>query len=279
MRPCFWVEKPERVVTLEQPDELLGGHHRHVAARIPGAAGKVTGGDDIVELQERVIWWRWFLAPDIDAGSRHLARFERPLECGLVADAATRRHDEIDARLHQREGAIVEQVQGLRRARAVDRDVIGLPKQVVERCFFAAAPLDLLARQVRVVREHTHVEGGSADLGDAPADMTEADNANGTANDLVAKKLRHRQKADATSQGPVVQEHALGECDHHRYGVFGDRFAIAARLIDDDDAGSRAGVDIDRIGTGAIHGNDEQVRHALQEIAGYVEPAGDHVAA
>src|SRR5690606_8217046 len=105
-------------------------------------------------------------------------------------------------------GAIVDQVQGLRRARAVDRDVIGLPKQVVERCFFAAAPFDLLARQIRVVREYTHVEGGSADLGDAPADMTEADNADGTADDLVAKEFRHRQKADAASQSTVVQEHA-----------------------------------------------------------------------
>ena len=55
--------------------------------------------------------------------------------------------------------------------------------------------------------------------------------------------------------------------------MFGDRFGIAAGLIDDQDAALSAGLHVDGVVTGAVGGDDQQVRRVLEELgAGMVVP-------
>ena len=60
----------------------------------------------------------------------------------------------------------------------------------------------------------------------------------------------------AGAQRPVAFDHALDERQQHAEHVFGDRFGIAAGLVDDQDATLGASLHVDGVVTGAVGRND-----------------------
>ena len=64
-----------------------------------------------------------------------------------------------------------------------------------------------------------------------------------------------------------VCDDPLGEREHHGEHVRRHRLGVAAGLVDDEDAGLGAVLDVDGVEAGAVGGDDEQVGHAREQVA------------
>ena len=71
----------------------------------------------------------------------------------------------------------------------------------------------------------------------------------------------------AGAQRAIAFDHALAERQQQAKHVFGDRFGIAAGLIDDQDAALGAGLHVHGVVTGAVGGHDQQVRRVWRSSA------------
>src|SRR5579871_1541435 len=89
----------------------------------------------------------------------------------LVVDRAARRRNKVSGRLHQRVFARADQVAGFRRERAIDRDEVGAPKELVEFDLGGAAGAHRGGVEIRVVGQHVHAKQHAGEFGDAAADM------------------------------------------------------------------------------------------------------------
>ncbi len=58
---------------------------------------------------------------------------------------------------------------------------------------------------------------------------------------------------------------SLRQRQQHSERVLGNGFAIAAGLVHHQDAGIRAGLDVDRVVTGAIRGDEQHIGHARDQ--------------
>ena len=209
---------------------------------------------------------RRLLVPDVDAGAAQLARLQRRIERGLVGDAAARRGHEDGALLHAGDGRRIDHAQRFAGARTVDRDEIGLREQFLQRHRTRAAPGDLVGADIRIVGQHGHAEGGRK-ARDARADMADADQSDGLAGNVVPHQVFTRIAAVAP-QAPVAFVYPLRQRQHHAERVLGDRARVHAGLVDDDDAGLAAGVDIDGVVAGAAGRDADQLGAARQQFGG-----------
>ena len=139
-------------------------------------------------------------------------------------------------------------------------------EQLVHRHGGGAAPGDLLLGQVGVGGEHGHPEG-PRELGDAAADVADADQAEGLAADLAAHQVLAAVAA-VPPQPAVVLGDALGEVEHQPERVLGDRRGVGARLVHDEHAGPGAGGDVDGVVAGADRGHAEQPGAAFEQLRG-----------
>ena len=149
-------------------------------------------------------------------------------------------------------------------AGAVQRHEVRPPEQFVHRHGGGAAPGDLLLGQVGVGGEHRHPEG-PRELGDAAADVADADQAEGLAADLAAHQVLAAVAA-VPPQPAVVLGDALGEVEHQPQRVLGDRRGVGARLVHDEHAGPGAGGDVDGVVAGADRGHAEQPGAAFEQL-------------
>src|SRR5262249_22753933 len=181
-------------------------------------------------------------------------------------DEAARGGDEIGVRLHQRELVRADHAARPFVERAVDRHEVRAPQQLVERHLDRAARGDRLLVEIRIAGDDLHAEETTAELGDAAAAIAEADEADVAPLDIIA----HEAAAvvhGAASQGVFGLNDLLGEHQHHGEHVRRHRLGIAAGLVDDEHAGVGAVLDVDGIEAGAVGGDDEQVRHAVEQLA------------
>ena len=209
---------------------------------------------------------RRLLLPHVEARARDLLCAQRFLERLLVMDAAARRGDEIGARLHQRILLRADHAARLVGQRAIDRDEIRLPHQLVELDLLDAVLRHHLGRHIGVVGEHPHREQPAAQLREALADIAEADDADG----LVAQVVADEDIAVEILVAPhraVGLDDALGEAEHHGERVLGDRLLVAAGLVEHQHARVGAGLQVHGVVAGAVGGDDQQALRAAQQIA------------
>ncbi len=166
-------------------------------------------------------------------------------------DEAPRGGDEIGVRLHLRELLRADHAAALPGQRAIDRDVIGALQQFVELDLLRAPFRDFRSGKIGVVGQHIHAEQALAELGDAAADIADADNADGAALRLGADQRIAVDVAIAT-QRAVGLDDALRQRQQHAERVFGDRMRVAAGLVDHEHACLGAGLDIDGIEACAV---------------------------
>src|SRR5262245_66647828 len=115
---------------------------------------------------------------------------------------AARGSDEIGVRLHQRELPRAYHAARAFVERAVDRHEVGAPQQLVERHLDRTARGDRLLVETRIAGDDLHAEEAPAELGDAAADIADADDADGAPLDVIAHEdaaVMHR----AAPQGVV----------------------------------------------------------------------------
>ena len=86
-----------------------------------------------------------------------------------------------------------------------------------------------------------------------------------------------RLTLDSRRELAIGLDDALGQRQHHRQRMLGDGMGVAAGLVDDQHAGIGAGLDVDRIESRAVAGDEQQVRRALQEGSIDMEMRGQFV--
>ncbi len=146
-------------------------------------------------------------------------------------------------RLHQRIFARADHLARLVGQRTIDRDEIGAAQQFVELDLGRAARANVLGAQIGVVGQHLHAKQPAAQFGDAPADIAEPDDADGSPEHFAAGEVvAIAQRAGA--QRAIAFAHPLDQAQHHAEHVLGDRFGVAAGLIDDEDAALGAVLDV-----------------------------------
>src|SRR6516225_10081204 len=202
-RPHLRIDDAGRALAVERHDELLGGDAAHIGARLARHARGVGARDHVVELQQRMVGRRRLLVPHVEAGAGDLFCAQRLGERALVMYEAARRGDEIGVRLHQRELARADHAAGSFVERAVDRHEVGAPQQLVERHLDGAARGDRLLVEIGIAGDDLHAEETAAELGDAAADIADADDADRAPLDVIADEdtaVEHR----AAPQGGLV---------------------------------------------------------------------------
>jgi hypothetical protein len=160
---------------------------------------------------------------------------------------------------------------------SVYRNYVGGVQQVVEWGFLGAARGDFGGGEVGVVGQHAHVEQTAAKLRDAGADVADADDPDGLAKNIAA----HEGAAigdQPLPHGAVGFHQAFRQAQQHGHHVLGDGFLVATGLVDDQYAGLRAGIEIDRVVAGAIGGDQQQVGGARQQVGGGVERGREFIA-
>ena len=123
----------------------------------------------------------------------------------------------------------------------------------------ALRPGDGLFVEERIVGQHRHVEHRRAQLGEAAADVAQADDADRLVVDVVA----HVEVAvlhGAVAERIVDLHHLLRQHQHHAEHVGRHRVGVAAGLVDDEDAGIGAVLDVHGVVAGAAGRDDQEVR-------------------
>jgi hypothetical protein len=180
-------------------------------------------------------------------------------------DESARGGDEERVRLHQRELLRADHAAAAGIERARNRDEIGASQQVVKFDLLRAPRRNFLCAEIRIVGDRLHVQQAVAKLGDSAADIADADDADGLSPGLVADQRVAVDVALAPQRAVGFQD-AFRERQKHAQRMLGDRIGVAARLVDDQHARVGTGSDVDGIETGAVGGDDQQVRRPLQEI-------------
>src|SRR6266481_8439170 len=101
VRPDLGVDDTRRPLAVEGIEDLFGGDPAHVFPRLLGDTRGVGACQHVIELQQRMLWRRRFLGPDIEACAGDALFAHRLEQRGLVVDKAPRRGDEKRMRLHQ----------------------------------------------------------------------------------------------------------------------------------------------------------------------------------
>lgn len=180
------IGKVNAVLYISVSDEvvyLIGCHERAVRVGFRGEAPEVRDGDDSVKPYERG-------RGKVGDIRGYLARGERRSDCLGIDDAGVREVYYPHPVLHLGKGLRVYKVLRLRRERDMKRDVVGFGEYVALRRLFdiAGEPPRRLDREVWVATDdlHTKAYGG---VSHKASDSAEADNAEGLAEDLGARKF------------------------------------------------------------------------------------------
>ena len=122
---------------------------------------------------------RRFVHPHVDAQSCDVLRFQRGLNGVLVQHAAARRGDDDSARLHHRQFLGIDQIVRFLVIGAMQRQKARFLEQRGEINLGGAPRCAFLGTDIRIVRQHLHFQSFAADARHPPADIADADQADG----------------------------------------------------------------------------------------------------
>jgi hypothetical protein len=177
----------------------------------------------------------------IEAGGRHLAGLQRGNERGFLDDAAAGAVEQAHAFPAFCQRRLVDEIVRRIRQRHVNRDVVGLHEQLVERHHLNLHRLRPARREIGIVGQDAHAERLRA-LGDFGADAAQPDDAERLAEKLAAGEMlaiplsgphRGRGLRHGTGAAEDVRERQLrrgnrvaGRGVHHDDPALGGRFDV-----------------------------------------------------
>jgi hypothetical protein len=103
---------------------------------------------------------------------------QRATKSVFVDDAAASGINQVRRSLHQRKSSLIDHSAGLGRQRAVNRDDIGFPQQLIQPHPLASQGRDMRFRNVRIRNKNIHFERPRAER-HSRADISHPDNAEG----------------------------------------------------------------------------------------------------
>ena len=215
--------------------------------------------DAVGQMGERVIGPRRLLVEHVGAVAADATRLEGGSHVGRVHDLATGAIEDEHARFHLRDRVGTDQVAGFRREIRVERDVVGLGKQFVER----RGPFDPVLHGERVVpvnvvadRLHSKRLGPDRHLLADPPHADDPDR-------LVEQFVAGLPLPAARPRRITVEEEVLLECQEQKKRVLGDGRMVHARREQQRNPKLRAALDVDLVDTDAVFGEYLQPRPGL----------------
>src|SRR5215831_1378191 len=115
---------------------------------------------------------------DVERSAGNFPLLERLAKSVFVDDAAAGGIDQVRRSLHERESPLIDHSAGLGCQRAVNRDNIGFPQQLIQPAPLTTQGCDMRFGNVRIVNENIHFERPRAER-HSRSDIAYADNAEG----------------------------------------------------------------------------------------------------
>ncbi len=191
---------------------------------------------------------RRFVLEDVERGSGKLVFVERIEQSALVDDAAARAVDDIRVRLQQLQLARTDDAARTIAQRDVQRHDISTLQKLIERDERDIERVGARLRNIRIVAEEAHPECACT-LRHVTADASEADDPERFSEKLGADEWFAIPAAGAQC-GDGVRRVAR-EREHQPESLLRCRQRVRTGRIENDDAGLRRGIDVDRIDTNA----------------------------
>ena len=163
---------------------------------------------------------------------------------GFVQQFAPCAIHQAHAFLHLAQRLRIDHACRLRSQADMQRDVVRLGVELIQRNHGDIQLLRQTRRDVRIVRDHLHTEGKGATR-DFDADAPQSDDAQRLAAQLGA--LQRFLFPLAGVHGGIGAGEEARQRQHESKGVLGDRYSIAAGSVHDDDAALGSGIEIDVI--------------------------------
>ncbi len=232
-------------------------------------------GDHLFQFDQRMLRRRRFVDVNVQRRAGDFAGLYRLGEIVLIDDAAARAVDNAHAVFHLGEGGFVDQSLGVGRERNMHGNEIRLGKNLIERARLHAHARDILGGDERIETDDFHPQSGSA-FGDDPADVAEADDADGfvaklDADELIALPLAGFERRDGL--GDMARQR------HHQGNrMFSGSNVVAAGRVHDHDApfGRRVGVDVLVADAGAA--DHLEILRRVDQLRSDPRAAADHPA-
>ena len=229
-------------------------------------------------MDERVITRRGLVHEHVARRGADLPRGEGDIEIVLVDDAAARGVDEQQVRIRRGEHRRVDEV-----ARGIaERDAHVHEVRTAEELrqgvdLFIAPGGALGGRAARIPAQDAHVERRAQDIRHAVGNVARADEAERAAGHLVADEFLRAEVVEAAGAQAVVDKLQLPvERQQLRHGQLRDGRRAEARHIRHRHAVLGGGLRVDRVAADAVHGDDLQVRRALDDRARHGRAADNH---
>ena len=248
-------------------DDLLG----HLRLGLHGGGAEVRRGDDPGVGHQRVLLRR-LLAEDVQGRAGHTPVLDGGEQRRLVDEAAAGHVQEPDALLDTRQLPGAQQAASTLHQGGVYGEEVALLQQLVHCRKLNALAGGALRGDEGVERDDAHVqaEGPAGHLG---ADATEADDAQDLAPDLHAHEVAATPLA--ALEGGVRLGDVAGEGEDKGNGVLGGGHGVARGGVDDGDAASCGGFQVDVVDAHAGSAHDLEVRPGFQDVGGDLGVAAD----
>ena len=166
--------------------ELLSHLFRDADLRLLRRGTKVRGTEDLLVLDEsRVLGW--FFLVDVKGGAVAVTRLDRRQQCCLVNNASSRDVDHADSLLAGRQGLLVQHVPRLRKQGDVERDVVSLRPDLLQRQSLDSEGSCLFRSDDGIIADGPHTKGSHASR-DFASNATQADDRQRLAKHLVPRE-------------------------------------------------------------------------------------------
>src|SRR3954469_2610014 len=270
-----------RVDEVEWP--LAGEHAQHLGrrrhARAPARrdrhAGEVRRQYNVVQLEELVLAGQPIGLVDIQHGALDLLVLQEMNQGLFVDHRAASDVDDPCSLLHVLQGLFIDQMARLRRERTRHDHDVAFSQQNLQR---HAVSVWRQSIHPALRSEDLHSEAMPANLGDAPADLADADDADGAALELHrADSALARLVPRFAAHGGRDGDDVAGKHEHRHDAVLGDRLGVHAGEIRDHHSIFVCFFQRHQIGSGAMDGYGLDARCGLEDVVGQLGADDDAV--
>ncbi len=234
---------------------------RHGLLAIPGG---VRGEDDVVAPAQRMHFGQGLGIGGVQCAAGDRLVVERPHQRLGVDDRSARAIDQNGARLHAFERRVIDQLAGFWHQWRMQRNEIRLCQQGLELALLGRDAVPALLDE-RIEEENPHAERGCPRR-HVPRDVAEADQPQGAPAEAEHRLARRHLPSPGPHQPIVQRDDLAGRGQQQRHGVLGHLVDAIGRVVGDDDAGRGGGIEIDRVHTDAVAGDDLAFRHSRHRL-------------
>ena len=231
--------------------------------RLFAVPGDVRRDDDVLPPAQRVRIGKRLGVDRVERTPGDLPGVECPNQRIGVDDGPARAIDDERRRFHARQGFVADHLPGLGCQRRMQRQEVRPGQQIHEFSLLAGNIVASLLDE-GIGKKNAHAEGRRAPR-HLPGDVAKADQA-----ERPARQPEHglpwRNLPPAAAHQPIVDGNLASAGEDQRHRVLGDFLDAVGRVVGDDDARLRGGVEIDGVHADAVTGDDPALGHLRHRL-------------